>query len=59
MPAARRSFPAPPVDGPAWLGFARDAQHAAQSAIATQDLNRIAWSTPLDLAPQHTPAARC
>jgi len=46
--------PGPPVDGPAWPGFARDLQHAAQSAIATQDLNRIAWSTPLDLAPQHS-----
>jgi hypothetical protein len=46
--------PGPPVDGPAWTGFGRDVQHTAQSAIATQDLNRIAWSTPLDLAPQHT-----
>ena len=46
-------LPGPPVDGPAWLGFARDTQHAAESAIATQDLNRISWSTPLDLAPQH------
>ena len=46
--------PAPPVDGPAWLGFGRDAQHAANSAIATQDLNRISWSTPLDLAPTYT-----
>jgi hypothetical protein len=47
-------IPGPPVDGPAWTGFARDAQHTAASAIATQDLNRIAWSTPLDLAPQHS-----
>jgi len=46
--------PAPPVDGPAWFGFGRDAQHSANSAIATQDLNRIAWSTPLDLAPTYT-----
>jgi hypothetical protein len=46
--------PGPPVDGPAWPGFAHDAQHAAQSASATQDLNRIAWSTALDLAPQHS-----
>jgi hypothetical protein len=45
--------PGPPVDGPAWRGFASDAQHSARSAIASQDLNRIAWSTPLDLAPQH------
>jgi hypothetical protein len=43
--------PAPGVDGPAWWGYGRDAQHAAQSAIATQDLNRIAWSTPVDLVP--------
>jgi hypothetical protein len=46
--------PGAPVDGPAWPGFAHDAQHAAQSASATQDLNRIAWSTALDLAPQHS-----
>ena len=43
--------PAPGVDGPAWWGYGRDAQHAAQAAIASQDLNRIAWSTPVDLAP--------
>ena len=47
-------IPAPPVDGPAWFGFGRDAQHSANSAIATQDLNRISWSTPLDLAPTYT-----
>ncbi len=47
-------IPGPSVDGPAWPGFARDAQHAAQSAIASQDLNRVAWSTTLDLAPQHS-----
>ena len=44
-------MPAPGVDGPAWWQFGRDAQHAARSGIATQDLNRIAWSTPLDLVP--------
>ena len=43
--------PAPGVDGPAWWGYGRDAQHSAQGAIATQDLNRIAWMTPVDLAP--------
>ncbi len=43
--------PAPGVDGPAWFGYGRDAQHSAQGAIATQDLNRIAWSTPVDLVP--------
>ena len=45
--------PAPGVPGPGWWGFGRDAQHTAVSAIATQDLNRIAWMTPLDLAPQY------
>ena len=45
--------PVAPVDGPAWWGFGRDAQHAATGAIATQDLNRISWSTPLDLAPPY------
>ncbi len=45
--------PAPGVDGPAWWGFGRDAQHAALGAVATQDLNRITWATPVDLAPQY------
>ncbi|MEO5671590.1 MAG: hypothetical protein ABIR26_12925, partial [Ramlibacter sp.] len=44
----------PVVSGPAWWGFGRDGQHSAISAIATQDLNRIAWSAPVDLAPQYT-----
>ena len=47
--------PAPPVAGPAWRGFASDPQHSALAAIASQDLNRIAWSTPIDLAPAYTP----
>src|SRR5450432_3968004 len=46
--------PGPRVDGPAWRAFAGDAQHTAIAAIATQDLNRISWSTPLDLAPPYT-----
>jgi hypothetical protein len=45
--------PAPPVDGPAWWGFGRDAQHSAIGSIATQDLNRISWRTAVDLAPQY------
>ena len=43
--------PDPGVDGPAWWQYGRDSQHAAQAAIASNDLNRIAWSTPVDLAP--------
>ena len=48
--------PPPAVTGPAWFGYGRDAQHTAASAIATQDLGRIAWTTPVDLAPQYTPS---
>jgi len=40
--------PGPPVSGPAWPAFGRDAQHTANSAIATPALNRIVWSTPVD-----------
>ncbi len=43
--------PGAPIDGPAWRAFASNAQHGALGAVATQDLNRIAWSTPVDLAP--------
>jgi hypothetical protein len=46
--------PPPTVSGPAWFGYGRDAQHTAASAIASQDLVRIAWTTPVDLAPQYT-----
>lgn len=52
-PAPGPTAPAPPVNGPAWWGFGRDAQHAAISAVATQNLSRIAWRTPVDLAPQY------
>ncbi len=43
-----------PVSGPAWFGYGRDAQHTAESAIASQDLDTIAWTSPVDLAPQYT-----
>ncbi|MEO6389242.1 MAG: hypothetical protein ABIT16_05965 [Croceibacterium sp.] len=49
--------PAPtptPVSGPAWFGYGHDAQHTAVSAIATQNLVRITWTAPVDLAPQYT-----
>jgi hypothetical protein len=35
-----------------WTGYARDPQHTALSAYASQPLNNIAWQTPVDLAPQ-------
>jgi hypothetical protein len=43
-----------PVAGPPWYGYGRDAQHTGVSAIASQDLGRIAWTSPVDLAPQYT-----
>jgi hypothetical protein len=45
--------PAPPVDGPAWSGLGRDAQHSAISGIAAQNLKTISWKTSMDLAPQY------
>src|SRR3954463_7646807 len=42
-----------PVSGPAWSSFSRDAQHTAQSAVATAPLTRIVWQTPVDLQPQY------
>lgn len=48
--------PAPGIDGPAWWGFARDAQHSALGAVATQDFERIRWSRPVDLAPRYRPS---
>ena len=46
----------PTVDGPAWWGFARDAQHSAQGGVATQPLARILWKTAVDRAPQYLPS---
>lgn len=46
--------PAPPAAGPpVWSGHAGNAQHAARSSVATQPLNRVVWSTPVDLAPPY------
>ena len=44
----------PPASGPAWFSYGHDAQHTAVSAIASQDLGRITWSSAVDLAPQYT-----
>ncbi len=55
-PEPAEPAPAPGVDGPAWWGFARDAQHSALGAVATQDFERIRWSRPVDLAPQYRPS---
>jgi len=46
--------PPPVVNGPAWWGFGRDAQHSGVGAIETQPLDRLVWQMPIDLAPQYT-----
>ena len=48
--------PSAPVDGPAWTNFGGNAQHSAQSGIATQGLDTIRWRTPVDLAPPFRPS---
>lgn len=40
-------------DPPAWAGFGGNAQHQALSAIASQPLQRVLWSMPVDLAPPY------
>ena len=35
-----------------WSGFAQNSQHSAESPVSSQALNRVVWSTPVDLAPQ-------
>ena len=40
------------VSGPAaWMMYAGDPQHTAVSAVASQPLETIRWTTPVDLAP--------
>jgi hypothetical protein len=53
--STRSPKPSPPlVNGPAWWTFGRDAQHSSVGAIAAQALNRVVWTTPVDLAPQYS-----
>lgn len=54
-PPAPPPPPSPPVTGPAWFGYGRDAQHTGVSAIASQIFGDISWTTPVDLAPQYSP----
>jgi len=39
--------------GPPWFGFANDAQHSADSLVASQGIAHIHWRTPVDLAPPY------
>lgn len=43
-----------PVTGPAWFGYGHDAQHTALSAVKSQDLGRVAWTSVVDRAPQYS-----
>src|SRR5262245_17228440 len=47
--------PIVPVDGPAWPGFAGNAQHTAVGAVTAQRMDGIYWYAPVDLAPQLSP----
>lgn len=42
------------VVGPPWLSYGGNAQHEALSTVATQSFGKIAWQTPVDLAPQYS-----
>jgi hypothetical protein len=49
------TLPDPPIiTAPPWLGFGSDAQHTALTQVPTQELKRIVWSTPVDVAPQYS-----
>ena len=39
-----------------WSGYAHAPQHGAAATTASQPLNRIRWSTPVDLSPDYTPS---
>ena len=43
-----------PTGLPVWGGYAHDPQHTGISTIASQALQTIRWSTPVDLAPQYS-----
>lgn len=51
MTFATALFPAAPAFAQ-WNGFAHDAQHSANSPVASQTLSQITWTTPVDLKPQ-------
>jgi hypothetical protein len=39
--------------GPAWQGFAANAQHTGVARTASQPLTRVHWHAPVDLHPEH------
>ena len=42
------------VQAGAWRGFGGDPQHTAISTVAAQPLERVRWSTPVDLQPKYS-----
>jgi hypothetical protein len=60
-PGPGPNWPPPPPAGPpaaapaaAWSGHGGAATHAARAPAAAQALNRVLWSTAIDLAPPYT-----
>src|SRR5262245_46978248 len=46
--------PSAPRSPKGWPGFGSDPQHQTMSKIASQPLDQIRWTAPVDLAPQYT-----
>ena len=51
--AAGAAAQASAAAGPAWLGYAGNAQHTAAAPAAAKKLSSIRWHTPVDLMPQY------
>ena len=49
--------PVVPVNGPAWTGFAGNAQHSALGQVATLPMRGFYWYTPVDQNPQYANGA--
>ena len=47
------SISAASAQTPAWYGYGGNAQHTAPAPAPADSLSQIAWSTPVDLDPQH------
>jgi hypothetical protein len=43
-----------PSGNPIWGGYGNNAQHTGLSSVASQPLQTIRWSTPVDLNPQYS-----
>ncbi|MFO0983360.1 MAG: hypothetical protein U1E76_16765 [Planctomycetota bacterium] len=43
-----------PIKGPSWPGYARSSQHDALAQNSSQKVQRIQWTTPVDLYPPYS-----